>query len=458
MMQDWTLTVSQLNEYVRRQLAADPVLRGLRVQGEISGFKRAVSGHLYFSLKDEQARVQCVMFRPNAMRLRFVPADGMRVTVFGSASLFAQTGAFQVYADDMERTGVGEMYLRFEALKSRLAAEGLFDAALKRPLPLLPKCVGIATSRSGAVLHDILRVGWKRWPNMRFVLAPCSVQGDKAAGEIVAALRALDESGLCDVILCGRGGGSLEELWPFNEEEVARAIRASHTPIVSCVGHETDFTIADLAADVRAATPTDAAQIVLPERSAFLEDLAAHREELDDAMCGRISSEQERLRAIVSGYAFASPSKAWVEPRRRELREQTVRLRAALSGRLHAERASFGALPVRLDAAYERRENAAITQLSEASRRLVTAYEKRILEQKNTLRLAAGAFDALRPGAPLERGWALIERGGRVCGSLDGIHAGDVFSVTMRDGRVEARALTDPERSMQHAEEKREDL
>ncbi len=458
MQQDWTLTVSQLNEYVRRQLAADPVLRGLRVRGEISGCKRAVSGHFYFSLKDEQARVQCVLFRQNAPRLRFTPADGMRVTVFGSASIFPQTGAFQVYVEDMERSGVGEMYLRFEALKSRLAAEGLFDAAIKRPLPLLPRCVGIATSRSGAVLHDILRVGWKRWPNMRFVLAPCSVQGDKAAGEIVSALRTLDESGLCDVILCGRGGGSLEELWPFNEEEVARAIRATRTPVVSCVGHETDFTIADLAADVRAATPTEAAQIVLPERTAFLEELAAYREDLHDAMRDRLSREQEKLRALSSGYAFASPSRAWVEPRRQDLRAVEARLRAAFTGRLHAERSKLSALPSRLGAAYEQRVRAGEVILREQKIRIDTAYEKRIHTVKGALRLAAGALEALRPGAPLERGWALIERNGRILDHLGALRAGDRFSVIMRDGRVEAQALQDMERSNSHAEEKREDL
>ncbi|MBR3504181.1 MAG: exodeoxyribonuclease VII large subunit, partial [Clostridia bacterium] len=259
MQSDWTLSVSQLNEYVRKSLAGDPMLQNIRVSGELSGVKRHFSGHIYFTLKDESARVQCVMFRSAATGLAFLPEDGMRVVVRGSASLYTAAGAFQIYADAIERQGVGELYLRFEALKRRLSEEGLFDPAIKRELPALPRTIGVVTSRAGAVLHDIVRVARRRDPNVRILLAPAAVQGAGAAEDIARAIALLNRQGEADVILCGRGGGSLEDLWPFNEEIVARAIRSSRIPVVSCVGHETDFTIADFAADLRAPTPSAAA-------------------------------------------------------------------------------------------------------------------------------------------------------------------------------------------------------
>ena len=265
---DWTLSVSQLNEYVRRLLAGDPMLRSLRVQGEISGFKRYTSGHLYFTLKDETASVSCVMFRTAAESLDFRPQDGQRVTISGSASLYPQRGQYQLYVERMQREGVGELYMRFEALKRKLAAEGLFDQAIKKEIPAYPRVIGVATSPTGAVLRDIVRVARRRDPNISILLAPTSVQGAGAAAEIVQAIELLNRQGEADVILCGRGGGSIEDLWPFNEEIVARAIRASKIPVISCVGHETDFTIADFAADLRAPTPSAAAELAVPEAAA----------------------------------------------------------------------------------------------------------------------------------------------------------------------------------------------
>ena len=274
---DWTLSVSQLNEYVRRLLAGDPMLRSLRVQGEISGFKRYTSGHLYFTLKDEEACVSCVMFRSAAETLDFRPQDGQRVTIRGSASLYPQRGQFQLYVETMQREGVGELYMRFEALKRRLTAEGLFDQAIKKEIPAYPRVIGVATSRTGAVLRDIVRVARRRDPNISILLAPTSVQGAGAAGEIVHALEQLNRQGEADVILCGRGGGSIEDLWPFNEEIVARAIRASKIPVISCVGHETDFTIADFAADLRAPTPSAAGAMPLPHRRSAISSRTVRR-------------------------------------------------------------------------------------------------------------------------------------------------------------------------------------
>ena len=263
-MRGLTLTVSQLNEYVRRSLASDPMLHGLCLTGELSNFKRHTSGHWYFTLKDEEAAINCAMFRQAAMGVRFRPENGQRVRLFGGVGLYARTGAYQFYADAMEPDGLGELYLRFEALKQKLAAEGLFDPSLKKPLPLLPRGVGIVTSRTGAVVHDIVRVSWRRYPGMPLYLCPVKVQGEGAAAEIAAAIRLLDGFEGAEVIIVGRGGGSMEDLWAFNEEVVARAIARCHTPVVSAVGHETDVTIADFVADVRAPTPSAAAELAVP--------------------------------------------------------------------------------------------------------------------------------------------------------------------------------------------------
>ena len=273
----WTLTVADLNEYVRRSLAGDPMLKDLRLRGEISNFKRHVSGHLYFSLKDEQARIQCVMFRQDAMRLAFSPADGMRVELRGSVSLYTAAGSYQFYAVGMQPDGLGVLYQRFEELKRRLMAEGLFDPGRKRPLPLLPRMIGVVTARTGAVIHDIARVAGRRNPGIQLVLRPAQVQGEGAAEDIVHGISELAALPGIDVIIIGRGGGSLEDLWAFNEEPVVRAIVSCPVPIISAVGHETDVTLSDFAADVRAATPSAAAEIAVAERAQLMDQLMALR-------------------------------------------------------------------------------------------------------------------------------------------------------------------------------------
>ncbi len=266
-----TLTVSQVNDYVRRLLASDPIVRRLTVRGEISNFKAYASGHWYFTLKDDVACIDCALFRQYAQSIPFLPQNGMRVLVTGSAGLYVQGGKFQFYADGMTQDGVGDLYRRFLELKERLTAEGLFDASRKRPLPLLPRAVGIVTSESGAVQHDIRTVAGRRFPGLPLVLRPAQVQGDGAAQDIVHGIEQLSRCKNIDVIIVGRGGGSLEDLWAFNEEIVVRAVAACPIPIISAVGHETDTTLCDFAADMRAPTPSAAAELAVPERSALLE-------------------------------------------------------------------------------------------------------------------------------------------------------------------------------------------
>ena len=311
----WALSVTELNEYVRRKLAGDPVLRAVAVRGEVSGFKRYTSGHCYFALKDETSRVQCVLWRQQALKMTFRIEDGMRVTVRGAASVFVQSGSYQLYVDSVTREGVGDLYLRFEALKKKLAAEGLFDPARKRELPLLPKVIGVATSRSGAVIRDIIRVSKRRDPNVGVLLAPCAVQGAGAAEEIVRAIERLNEDGRPDVILVGRGGGSLEDLWPFNEEIVARAIAASRIPVISCVGHETDFTIADFAADARASTPSNAAELAVPVVAELKQSVEALSRQLTSALLRAQQLRRARLQALSASPALTMPRRMLIERR-----------------------------------------------------------------------------------------------------------------------------------------------
>lgn len=392
---EWVLSVGQLGEYVRRQLAGDPMLRSVRVRGELSGVKRHYSGHLYFSLKDEKARVQCVMFRQNALGLRFEPRDGQQVIVLGSASLYVQSGSFQLYCEQMQQEGAGELYLKFEALKEKLSGEGLFDPARKKPLPQLPRRVGVITSRSGAALRDILRVSRRRDPQADILICPAQVQGEAAAGEIVAALEKINRTGGCDVILLGRGGGSIEDLWAFNEERVARAIAASKIPVVSCVGHETDFTIADFAADVRAATPSMAAELAVPVRAQLQGQLDSLAGRMVRALKGRLTLMAARLDRLA--LRLGRPAQALLGPRRERLTGLAARLQAAMNERT-------------------RRENARLDQWQRT-------------------------LQALDPAQVLSRGYALVTLDGGLATSIGQLMKGETVGIRMQGGSATARVL-----------------
>ena len=291
----WTLSVSELNDYVRRALASDPSLRFLSLRGEISDFKKYASGHWYFTLKDEQSRIQCVCYRQNAMRISFQPENGMKVVLTGAVGLYTVSGSYQFYAENITQDGVGELYLKYEALKNKLLKEGLFDVAKKRQLPLLPRAIGVVTSRSGAVIHDIATVTRRRYPAMQIILRPAQVQGEGAAEDIAQGIAEISMLPQVDVIIVGRGGGSLEDLWAFNEEIVVRAIAACPVPVVSAVGHEVDVTLSDLAADLRAATPSAAAELCVPERETLLHTIAKMRSDVERAGKNRLLSLSSKL-------------------------------------------------------------------------------------------------------------------------------------------------------------------
>lgn len=437
---EWSVTVTQLNEYVRKMISGDPMLRQINVRGEISGFKRHISGHLYFTLKDEGARVQCVMFRQYAQELCVQPRDGMKVTATASASLYAQSGTYQLYVESMRQEGSGELYLQFEALKQRLGAEGLFDPSVKKAIPMLPKTVGVVTSRTGAVLRDIVRVARRRNPKATILLAAASVQGVGAAEEIASAIRRLNRDGRADVILCGRGGGSMEDLWPFNEEVVARAIFESEIPVISCVGHETDFTIADFVADLRAPTPSAAAELAVPvvDELKHTADVLVMR--MTRALMNRQEMYRSQLSALTKAHVLSDPRRALIGERRRTADE--------LERRLH--RALYDAQNQRKSALYQRtlRLMGGRHRFSfEVRRQKVNALEERMtralrlnLQQK---RKQADSLSRmllnLNPANVLERGYAAVYVDGKAVSEANGIAAGAEIGIRMRDGEMTAR-------------------
>lgn len=304
-MQAAALTVSDLNEYVRKKLASDPALFHIAVRGEVSNFKQHVSGHWYFSLKDQASRIACVMFRQHNQLLKFFPRDGMQLVLIGSVGLYTAAGAYQFYAEGAVQFGMGDLYQQFLILKDKLTREGLFDPAKKRPLPLLPAAVGIVTSQTGAVLHDIRTVAERRCPGVRLILRPALVQGEGAAKDIADGIAALAAVPEVDVLIVGRGGGSLEDLWAFNEEVVVRAIARCAKPIISAIGHETDVTLADFASDVRAPTPSAAAELAVPDRaelagrvSGLLSALRYHVDSCLDKLRMQVATLEKRLQPL----------------------------------------------------------------------------------------------------------------------------------------------------------------
>lgn len=301
------LTVSEVNKYMKDLMSNDIILSGLWVKGEISNFKSHYSGHFYFTIKDEKSVLKCVMFRSHASSLKFLPNDGMKVLIRGYISVYERDGQYQLYAEEMQPDGVGALYVAFEQLKAKLNDEGLFDEGRKRRLPLIPGSIGVVTSSTGAVIRDIINVLSRRFYNVTIKLYPVQVQGEQAAGQIAAAVRRLNELGNVDVIIIARGGGSLEELWAFNEEIVARSIFASRIPVISAVGHETDFTISDFVADVRAPTPSAAAELVMPERAVVENKLDNLKMRLRNAITKMTSMERMSLRRLSESTAFKQP-------------------------------------------------------------------------------------------------------------------------------------------------------
>lgn len=392
------LQVRELTRLVKGLLEEDPRLGALAVEGEISNFKHHSSGHMYFSLKDEDSVINCVMFARQSFQLGFTPQDGLRVVCFGRIGVYEKRGTYQLYVAQMIEAGEGALQRAFEELKAKLAQEGLFDPTRKRPLPFLPRCVGVVTSPTGAAIRDIISVITRRHPGVRILLSPALVQGEGAPESIVAALELLDAQGLADVVIVGRGGGSLEELWAFNDERVARAIYRCSVPVVSAVGHETDFTIADFVADHRAPTPSAAAEMVVPDSRQLklrVQDLATR---LQGSLGQGLALRRRQLEALEKRRALRLPQDL-------------------------------------LDQRYQR--------LDELYRRLEVAEQRLAMTRTHQLEKLIARLEGLSPLGILARGYAICQdETGGVIRKLAELPAEGVFWIQFSDGRTKARRLS----------------
>ncbi len=393
-MQGQTLTVTEVNEYIKMLIDGNGLLSSLSVKGEISNFTNHRTGHFYFSLKDEGSLIRCVMFKGNAAKLRFLPEDGMKVIIRGKISAFVRDGQYQLYADDIQPDGVGSLYIAFEQLKRRLEAEGLFDRSIKKPIPKLPSRVGIVTSPTGAAIRDMINIFGRRFPYTELVLYPALVQGPGAAAQIAEGVRYFNIQSPVDVIIVGRGGGSMEDLWAFNDEALARCVAASNIPVISAVGHETDFTICDFAADLRAPTPSAAAELAVPET----EDIKRRLENVNtrnrNTIQSRIDLYKSRLDRIGSTGVLSSPDRL-----------------------LDSRRMNVMYLSEKLD-----RRGGEICNA-----------------QKLKLASTVAKLDALNPLKIISRGYsAVTDKDGNVVSSAEKIQVGDSLSVRFADGRATA--------------------
>ena len=348
-MTEQALTVTQVNEYIRVMMDRDSLLGNVCVKGEISNYKLYPSGHHYFTLKDEGAALKCVMFKGNAFRLRFRPENGMKILAFGKISVYPRDGAYQLYCSALMLDGMGDLHVAFEQLKAKLSAKGLYDPSHKKQVPKYPSDIGIVTSPVGAALRDMLRIINARYPLARVRLFPSRVQGAEAPGEIADAIRYANQYSLADVLIVGRGGGSIEDLWAFNDERVAYAIYESAIPVISAVGHEPDVTISDYVADLRAATPSNAAELVVPDCNALRQIIDSYSASMASVLGRQIKNARQHLNMLAQSPAMGSPM-GYLEQRRNALNMLCTRLSLAQNRRLHLCRQRFTALTAKLDA------------------------------------------------------------------------------------------------------------
>ena len=393
-MEQPVFSVSQVNEHIKSLLDADPALSGIFIRGEISNYKTYSSGHSYFSLKDEGGSLRGVMFRRDAQTLRFRPTNGMKVVAFGRVAVYARDGQYQLIVSHMSPDGVGDLHVAFEQLKARLMAEGLFDENHKKPIPRFPGRIALVTSPSGAAVRDMLRILGARWPMTQVYVVPCRVQGDQAAGEIAGAIHWVNEIRAADLIITGRGGGSMEDLWCFNDERVARAIYDSEIPVISAVGHEPDVTIADYVADLRAATPSNGAELAVPDQNDQAAFLAHLGQRMGKAVQGKLRTARHQLDRAQRCRMLRDPM-SWVDDRRQLLDRQQDRLDAGLSLSLSRNRAELGRL--------------------------------------------AAALDALSPLKVLGRGYAIVQGRVGMVRSVEDVQPGDDLILRLSDGTVDCQ-------------------
>ncbi len=397
------ISVSELNGYIKRLFESDRTLKGVSIKGEISNFVLHRSGHLYFSLKDADGQIRAVMFRSSAERLSFMPENGMRVVVHGSCSVYVRDGSYQIYVNRMEPDGVGALYLAYEQLKSRLASEGLFDEEHKKPIPRFSQTVGIITSPTGAAVRDIINVSRRRFPGVKLYLYPALVQGDGAVESLIKALDYFDKSKLASVVIIGRGGGSIEDLWAFNSEALARRIFAMSVPVISAVGHETDFTVCDFVSDLRAPTPSAAAELAVSDVRGEMRHIDNLCDRCESALLSLVSKRREKLNSVILRSPLEKPGKYFEN--------------------------------------YKEKINLAFNGAQ-------SAVKARIKDLRQRFCLSAEKANALSPLLTLSRGYSIAEFKNATLRSVKQIEENDIFDLVLTDGRIEATVnkLTDMQR------------
>ena len=390
---DMAVTVSDLNRYIKDKIANDENLSQILVKGEISNFKNHYTGHMYFTLKDENSLIKCVCFKTYAEKLTFMPKDGMKVIVLGSVSVFERDGIYQIYVKIMEEDGLGDLYTKYKELKEKLEKEGLFDETHKKKIPFMPKTIGVLTSQTGAVIRDIINVSTRRNPNVHIRLLPVPVQGDGAAEKIASGIELMNEKKLADVLILARGGGSLEDLWPFNEEVVARAIYNSELPIISAVGHETDFSISDFVADLRAPTPSAAAELAVADVYEVKKKISDYQDRLRMALIKKVEVMKLRYDKCMASAVFKEPL---------------------------------------------RKVNDNYLVLDNLLKRLEVAIKNKEEQEKNRYLKLVSKLDTLSPLKTLARGYTLTERQGKIIKSKNELQKGDIVDIRFTDGKKQA--------------------
>ncbi|ANA83481.1 exodeoxyribonuclease VII large subunit [Paenibacillus glucanolyticus] len=435
------LSVKDLNRYIRMKMEGDSRLSDVWIRGEISNFTHHSSGHMYFTLKDEGSRIRAIMFATHNQRLPFIPKEGSRVIARGNVSVYERDGQYQFYAVQMQPDGIGSLYLAYEQLKAKLEEEGLFAADRKRPLPLYPKTIGVITSPTGAAVRDVMITIRRRYPQARTILYPVLVQGKGAAPSIVKAIRTMNDMAEADVLIVGRGGGSLEELWAFNEEIVARAIYESDIPVISAVGHETDFTIADFVADLRAATPTAAAELAVPSSAELKGQLVQRQRQLNQGLQQRLKRSRERLASLQRSPVLVHPRRYMLQHAER-LDMLLQRLHGNLKSQLSLSRQRQKSLHQGL-IRYNPRTQAefAARRKDQANRQLMNAMQSIMKSRLSQLQTEMRHLDALSPLKIMSRGYSLVydEKEQRLVKSLEDVQLGDLVNVRVSDGQLQCQ-------------------
>ncbi len=391
------ITVTKLNQYIKNRIDEDEYLNNVLVKGEISNFKHHYTGHMYFTLKDESSLIKCIMFKSYTSNLNFVPKDGMKVRILGTVSVFERDGVYQIYCKAMQEDGLGDLYTKYNELKNKLEAEGLFNKAHKRKIPYMPRIIGVLTSQTGAVIRDIINVSTRRNPNVYIRLLPVPVQGEGASEKIAKAIKLANENNIADVLILARGGGSLEDLWPFNEEIVARAIYDSQIPIISSVGHETDFTIADFVADLRAPTPSAAAELAVPEIDEIYEKIREYQRRYKLDLKKKIELMKLRYEKCIKSKSFSEPLQ--------KINERYIKIDIL-------------------------------------NQKLYLSISKKIGNSKNEAVSLISKLDALSPLKTLTRGYCIATtNNGKIVNSVKNIEKNDIINLKFKDGDKNAKII-----------------